>query len=611
MLHRISRLAAAGTAALLAFAAFQPAHAQLAMRSTRVASGLALPLYVTAPPGDTSRLFIIEQRSGTTGRIRILDLTQNPPVLLATPYLSITPVTTSDEQGLLGLAFHPDFANNGFFYVDYTNSAGTTVVARYTANAPFATSTTANAASAQTVLTQTQPQANHNGGWIGFGPDGFLYVNFGDGGNANDTGAGHNAATGNAQDLTTWLGKQLRIDVNGDDFPADTNKNYAVPTSNPFYNTAGAQKEIWHYGLRNPWRGSFDRLTGEQWIGDVGQGAVEEVDFIPAGVGGLNFGWRCTEGTSCTGLAGCVCNGAGLTAPVHTYTHTAGNVCITGGYRYRGSAMCSFQGLYFFADYASARIWTFEWNGSSIQNLTDRTTQLAPGGGLAINSITSFGEDAAGELYVTDRGGEVFKIIPGPIVDCNLNSIHDGCDIASGLSHDWNNDGILDECQFIGMPGCFGDGTTATPCPCANTGAAGRGCENSGSTGGARLDCYGDPASDTLGMASSGELPTVLTIFLQGDVLNANGVTFGDGVRCTAGALKRLYVKNAINGTAHAPDLGDPSVTVQSTNLGDPIFPLSGQVRYYQAYYRDPNLAFCAAPTGNSFNISSMMTITW
>ncbi len=611
MLQRISRLAAASSVALLAFAALQPVQAQLAMRSTRVASGLVNPLFVTAPPGDLARAFIVEQRSGSVGRIRILDLTQNPPVLLATPYLSISPVSTSDEQGLLGLAFHPDFANNGYFYVDYTNSAGTTVVARYQATAPYTTSLTADPLSAQTVLTQAQPQANHNGGWIAFGPDGDLYIDFGDGGNANDTGAGHNAATGNAQDLTTWLGKQLRIDVNGDDFPADANKNYAIPTTNPFFGSPTAKQEIWHYGLRNPWRASFDRLTGDMWIADVGQGAVEEVDFIAPGVSGLNFGWRCTEGTSCTGLSGCVCNGAGLTPPVHTYPHTAGNCSITGGYRYRGNAMCSFQGLYFFADYCSAKIWTVEWNGTSIQNLTDRTAQLAPGGGLAINSITSFGEDGAGEIYICDRGGEVFKIIPGPIVDCNLNSIHDGCDLASGTSHDWNSDGVLDECQPAGTASCFGDGTTSTACPCANTGAAGRGCDNSAATGGARLDGFGDPASDTLGLASSGELPTVLTIFLQGDVLNANGVTFGDGVRCTAGALKRLYVKNAVGGTAHAPQAGDPSITIQSTTLGDPIFPLSGQVRYYQAYYRDPNLTFCASPTGNSFNVSSMLTITW
>ena len=611
MLNRILRTASATALALATLSSLQPAGAQISMHSTRVASGLVNPLYVTAPTGDFSRAFIVEQRSGSIGRIRILDLTQNPPVLLATPYLSVSPVSVSDEQGLLGLAFHPDFANNGYFYVDYTDAAGTTHVTRYTATAPYMTSTTADPLSAQTVLIQTQPQANHNGGWVGFGPDNMLYIDFGDGGNANDTGPGHNAATGNAQDLTIWLGKQLRIDVNGDDFPLDPNKNYAIPPTNPFFGSTTALNEIWQYGLRNPWRASFDRLTGEMWIGDVGQGAIEEVDVVPAGVGGLNFGWRCTEGTNCTGLSGCVCNGSGLTAPKHTYGHTAGNCSITGGYRYRGNAMCSFQGLYFFADYCSAKIWTVEWDGSAVSNLTDRTAQLAPGGGLAINAITSFGEDAAGELYVCDRGGEVFKIVPGPIIDCNLNGVHDGCDLANGTSHDWNNNGVLDECEPTGVAGCFGDGSTPQACPCANSGTLGRGCDNSAVTGGARLDGSGDPGSDNVVLISSGELPTVLTIFLQGNVLNNNGVTFGDGVRCVAGTLKRLYAKNAVGGVAHAPATGDPSITLQSTALGDPIFPLSGQVRYYQAYYRDPDLAFCAAPTGNTWNVSSMTTITW
>ncbi len=597
------------TAAFLSI--LPPAQAQNTIHSTRVASGLVNPLYVTAPTGDFNRLFIVEQRSGSIGRIRILDLTQNPPVLLATPYLSISPVSISDEQGLLGLAFHPDFATNGYFYVDYTNSAGTTVVARYQANAPYMTSTTADATSAQTVLTQAQPQANHNGGWVGFGPDNLLYIDFGDGGNGNDTGPGHTLATGNAQDLSTWLGKQLRIDVNGDDFPADPNKNYAIPTSNPFYGSGTALGEIWQYGLRNPWRASFDRLTGDMWIADVGQNAIEEIDFVPAGLGGLNFGWRCTEGLSCTGLTGCVCNGPTLTPPVHTYAHSGGNCSITGGYRYRGSALCSFQGLYFFGDYCTAKVWTVSWNGSIVQNLTDRTAQLAPGGGLAINSITSFGEDAAGELYICDRGGEVFKIIPGTITDCNGNGVHDSCDLANGTSHDWNGNGVLDECEPTGVAGCFGDGSTPTPCPCGNTGALGRGCENSETTGGARLDGIGDPTIDSLVLVSSGERANAPTIFVQGDLSNSGGFTFGDGVRCASGTLKRLYVKIASGGVVHAPESGDPSISAQSTLLGDPIVPSFGQVRYYQAYYRDPDPTFCPAPAGNGYNMSSMLTITW
>jgi glucose/arabinose dehydrogenase len=606
MLHRILRTVSGLLLSCAALASLQPVQAQTTMRTTRVAAGLSNPLYVTAPVGDFSRAFIVEQRSGNIGRIRILDLTQNPPVLLPTPYLSVSPVATSDEEGLLGLAFHPDFANNGYFFVYYTNSSGNNQVVRYRANAPYTTSTTADAASATPVIPFAHPtNANHNGGWIAFGPDGYLYIDTGDGGSGNDP-------PGNAQNINSYLGKMHRLDINGDDFPGDATRNYAIPPTNPFAGATPGLDEIWLYGLRNPWRSSFDRLTGDLWIGDVGQGAIEEVDVIPAGMGGLNMGWRCQEGNNCTGLSGCTCFSTALTPPVHTYPHTGGNCSITGGYRYRGNAMCSFQGLYFFADYCTAKIWSVEWNGSAIQNLTERTAQLAPGGGLAINLITSFGEDAAGELYICDRGGEVFKIIPGPIVDCNLNGIHDGCDIANGTSHDWNGNGTLDECEPTpGTASCFGDGSTPTPCPCANTGMVGRGCENSSLTGGARLEGAGDPGNDQVVLISTGELPTVLTIFLQGNVSNPTGFLFGDGVRCVSGSLKRLYSHNAVGGIAHAPNVGEPSITTQSTNLGDPLFPLSGQVRYYQAYYRDPVLSFCSSPPGNTWNVSSMFTITW
>ncbi len=606
MLHRLPRLATFAFLALSTLAALPPLAAQTTMHTTRVASGLTNPVFVTAPVGDFNRAFIVEQGSGTSGRLRILDLTQNPPVLQATAYLTVTPILASGEQGLLGLAFHPDFANNGYFFVYYTNTAGNNQVVRYQANAPYSTSTTADATTATQVMTISHPlNSNHNGGWIAFGPDNYLYIDTGDGGSGNDP-------PNNAQNINVRLGKMLRINVDADDFPADPANNYANPTDNPFYGATAGLDEIWHFGLRNPWRSSFDRLTGDLWIGDVGQNAVEEVDFVPAGMGGLNFGWRCTEGTSCTGLTGCVCNGPLLTPPVHTYGHTSGNCTVIGGYRYRGNVLCSFQGLYFFADYCSSRIWTFQWNGSIVSNLTDRTAQLAPGGGLAINSISSFGEDAAGELYICDLGGEVFKVIPGTIVDCNGNGVHDACDIANGTSHDWNGNGVPDDCEPTpATASCFGDGSTPTPCPCANTGAAGRGCENSALTGGARLDGVGLPGSDQVVLICTGELPAALTVFLQGDVLIANGITFGDGLRCTTGVLKRLYTKSASGGAAHAPEAGDPSIVARSTALGDPIVPSFGQVRYYQAYYVDSDPTFCPAPAGNTWNASSMLTITW
>ena len=592
--------------ALAALAGFQQLTAQSTLHSTRVASGLASPVFATAPAGDFNRLFIVEQGSGSSGRLRLLDISQTPPVLQATPYLTVTPILGGGEQGLLGLAFHPNFASNGYFFVYYTNPAGNNMVVRYQANAPYSTSTSANAASAMTVMTISHPvNSNHNGGWIGFGPDHYLYIDTGDGGSGNDP-------PNNAQNLNVRLGKQMRIDIDGDDYPADPANNYAIPPTNPFFGSTNPLPEIWHYGLRNPWRASFDRLTGDMWIGDVGQGAIEEVDIAPAGQGGLNFGWRCTEGHNCTGLTGCVCNGPLLTAPVHTYGHTSGNCTVIGGYRYRGAALCSFQGVYFFADYCSSRIWSFEWDGSSIQHLTDRTAELAPGGGLSINSISSFGEDAAGEIYVCDLGGELYKIGPGTIVDCNQNGLHDGCDLANGTSQDLNANGVPDECEpTTGNSSCFGDGSAATACPCANNGTLGRGCENSAATGGARLDGVGQQASDQVVLVSSGELPTALTIFLQGDTLNANGAVFGDGLLCVGGNQKLLYARNASAGSAHAPHPGDASITARSTQLGDPIFPSSGQLRYYQAYYRDPDPAFCSAPAGNTWNVSSLFSIVW
>jgi len=599
----LSSILRAPLATLLTFATLSGldrADAQSTMRATRVASGLVMPVGAFAPAGDFNRLFILELASAGSVMIRILDLTAIPPVLSPTPYLTITPISTGGEEGLLGLAFHPNFASNGALFVCYTDTSGDVKVVRYQANAPFSTANTADAASATEVLTIPHPAfPNHNGGWIGFGPDGFLYICAGEG-------------NGSAQSLATRLGKVLRVDVDADDFPADTANNYAIPPGNPFSGSATALPEIWHYGLRNPWRASFDRATGDLWIGDVGDQIFEEINFVPAGQSGRNFGWGCMEGFICTQGGQCVCNDPGLTLPVYAYSHTSGNACIIGGYRYRGSAMCSFQGLYFYGDFSSSRIWTAEWNGSGIQNRTERTAELAAGGGPPISLITSFGEDAAGELYVCDVQGDVFRIEPGTIVDCNQNGVHDSCDLARGTSHDWNGNGLIDDCEALtGLPYCFGDGTTPTACPCGNVGAVGRGCNNSALTGGARLEAVGDPLRDEVVLISSGELPSATTIFLQTKGHNAIGFTFGDGVRCAGGAFKRLYVTDAVGGVAHAPALGDASIITRSNARGDPISALSGQVRYYQAFYYDPDATYCAAPLGNIWNASSMLKITW
>lgn len=399
---------------LLAFVA--PAgRGDTALTTVQVASGLTRPVFVTAPPGDAHRIFIVEQRSGNVGRVRIVNL--DTGVLYATPFLSVSGVSTGSEQGLLGLAFHPAYAENGYFYVNFTRADGDTVVRRYTVSAD---PDVADPNSAQTVLIVDQPYGNHNGGWLGFGPDGYLYVALGDGGDANDP-------QNRAQNVESLLGKMLRLDVDGDDFPADPNANYAIPPTNPFVGVVG-RDEIWAYGLRNPWRNSFDRLTGDLWIADVGQSAREEIDFQPASSpGGENYGWRCMEGTLCTGLSGCTCNAPELIDPIYEYSHALG-CSITGGYVYRGTAVCDLRGTYFFADYCAASIWTFRYEGGTVTDFRDRTEELDPNGPATINSITSFGEDARGELYVCDLGGEVYRIVAA----------------AGPAKGDLNNDGAVD-----------------------------------------------------------------------------------------------------------------------------------------------------------------------
>lgn len=380
------------------------------LSTTLIASGLIRPLYLTAPPGDADRLFIVEQRGsgGIANRADIRIYKYSTGALNATPFLSITGVTTGSEQGLLGLAFHPNYASNGLFFVNYTTAgggaAGKTVVARYqvSSNPDIADPSTAT-----TIIEINQPQSNHNGGWSAFGPDGYLYIATGDGGAANDFGTGHIEPTGNGQSLDTLLGKMLRIDV-------DSASPYANPPDNPFVGAPGMD-EIWAYGLRNPWRPGFDSLTGDLWIADVGQGAREEVNFQPAGVaGGRNYGWRCMEGDLCTGFAGCVCFDPVLISPLHVYDHLGGRCSITGGRVYRGSLIPALQGNYFFADFCSSQIWSLRYDGTTVSNFQERTAELAPGGGLAINSITSFGQDARGELYIIDGNsinGEIYKIV--------------------------------------------------------------------------------------------------------------------------------------------------------------------------------------------------------
>ena len=356
-----------------------------------VADGFTAPLFVCSQPGDADRLYVVEQG----GKIWII----SGGVPLPIPFLDISGLISSgSERGLLGLAFHPDYGLNGFFYVNYTEKTrGETVVARYQRSGDDENS--ADPTSGYTVLTIPQPFANHNGGMIAFGPDRYLYIASGDGGGANDP-------DGNGQNLATLLGKILRIDV-------DLEAPYAVPPDNPFKVQPGTREEIWAYGLRNPWRFSFDTSTGDIYIGDVGQDAREEIDFqAAASLGGENYGWDIAEGIACQGGSGTCGLSPLYAAPVYDYDHRSGE-SITGGYVYRGAAIETFRGYYLFGDFVSGRVWSFKLEGGVPVDLTEHTRDLTPAGGRSIGAISSFGEDASGELYIVDYSdGEIYKVVP-------------------------------------------------------------------------------------------------------------------------------------------------------------------------------------------------------
>jgi hypothetical protein len=328
------------------------------------------------------RLYVVQQQ----GIIRVHDGT----ALRVTPFLNIDPIVMGGgEEGLLSVAFHPNYAGNGYFYVYYTNTSGNNVVARYQRSTadPFV----ANPSSAFIVLTINHPgQSNHNGGSIAFGPDGYLYINTGDGGGGGDP-------SDNAQNLGSLLGKQLRLDVNA-------GTSYGIPPGNPFVGVPGARPEIWAYGLRNPWRFSFDRLTGDIFIGDVGQNAIEEIDFQPAGQGGLNYGWDDMEGRQCyEPPSGCLT--ANRVLPILEVNHSAGDCAIVGGFRYRGSEVPYLTGKYLHSDNCTGRIRV--------------ATETAPGvwsDSIELDTpynVTTFGEDGSGELLV-GAGSTVYRIVRGP-----------------------------------------------------------------------------------------------------------------------------------------------------------------------------------------------------
>jgi len=345
-------------------------------------TGLSHPLYVTTPPGDRSRLFVVER----TGTIRIA----KNGVLQTKPFLDITAeVSTGAEQGILGMAFPPDYATSKYFVVYYVNPSIQTVLSRF-----HVTSESADTALAgeDTLLSIQQPGGDHNGGMLAYGQDGYVYLSVGDGGCCGDP-------DGHGQDRTELLGSILRLDV-GPTGP------YQIPPTNPWAGLSAYRNELWNYGLRNPFRFSFDRATGDMYIGDVGDNTREEIDVVPSSsAGGENFGWRIMEGKECFG-GGTSCDMSGLTLPVWDYTHSDG-CSVIGGFVYRGAAIPALRGTYFYLDYCGAWIETFRWSGGAGVNERRRYTWLDQN-----EFPNSFGEDADGELYITSEAGNVFKIVP-------------------------------------------------------------------------------------------------------------------------------------------------------------------------------------------------------
>lgn len=347
-------------------------------------SGFSNPLDLQH--AQDNRLFVVEQG----GKIKII---QPNGTVNSTPFLDLSnQVSTGNEQGLLGLAFHPDYTNNGYFYVNYTDHSGATQISRFSVN--LTNPDVADKNSELNILDFSQPFSNHNGGNIAFGPDGYLYISSGDGGGGGDP-------NNQAQNLNSFLGKLLRIDV---DNPSGGN-NYGIPNGNPYSGNPNAKEEIFAYGLRNPWRFSIDLVESNIWIADVGQGSVEEINRAPLTTVGINYGWRCYEGSQPFNTQNCPLQSE-LQFPFAEYTHANGNCSITGGFVYRGSLYLDIEGLYFFADFCTGMIGTVDGSG----NILDY-------GNFSGNWV-SIGEDVDKELYIIDHTvGSIYRIKGGQIAN--------------------------------------------------------------------------------------------------------------------------------------------------------------------------------------------------
>lgn len=386
----LTLLAGMATSAVVWSAAAQPDSetfvfdpATFAIQLEEVAAGFTAPVYVTGPDDGTGRLFVVER----PGVIRIID----DGAVVPEPFLDISGIVESgsSEQGLLSVAFPPDFGQSGEFYVYYTarsdEGVGDNTIARHRVLADDPDR--ADPASGEVLLRLTDFRVNHNGGQLQFGPDGFLYAGFGDGGGGGDP-------EGNAQNPETIFGSLIRIDAETSEGP------YGIPGDNPFAASDGGAPEVWAWGLRNPWRFSFDRATGDLFIGDVGQGAMEEVNWLPAGSpGGANFGWNILEGSTCFRSESC--ETSGMTMPVAEYPHDFG-CSVVGGYVYRGEREPALAGVYLFADFCSGLVWGMVPGDAGNWVVSEPTPTDV--------RITSFGEDASGELYLTAISGEVFRV---------------------------------------------------------------------------------------------------------------------------------------------------------------------------------------------------------
>ena len=379
------------------------------LSSVLIADGYKKPVFITSYPNNAKLLYIVEQ----AGLIKLI----NDGKKLSRPFFDINkrvvnPNRPGDERGLLGFVFHPDHINNGKFYINYMDNDGYTIVSEFSTNSELR----ANHKSERIILKLKQPYGNHNGGDIQFGPDGYLYISIGDGGKAGDP---LNAG----QDLSSLFGKIIRIDIE--------QKPYGIPKSNPFFGQKDKREEIWAWGLRNVWRFSFDKQTGDKYLADVGQNKWEEVNFEPASSkGGLNYGWRIMEANHCYDPKE-NCPTEGLIKPIIEYPNDANHPAfafriieelsfsetdvegcsVTGGYVYRGQKIKSIEGQYIFGDYCSGNIWTLKVvNGKAI-NFKNRTEEINIGGGEFTTYISSFGQDSDGEIYIIDYNGGIYKLI--------------------------------------------------------------------------------------------------------------------------------------------------------------------------------------------------------